>query len=117
MQEVPNAAWVNHTFMPYGQPNRTRADARLHPYTRNQIWLYTQAGDLDQYCDTAQIVNYVQYRRAARVPACIINHMQARRLRACFTIKYMQARRPCACFCAQIHAGAGTELNCSVKSP
>ena len=64
-QEVPNAAWVNHTFMPYGQPNRTRKDAKLHPYTRNQIWLYAQAGDLDQYCDTAQIVNYVQYRRVA----------------------------------------------------
>ena len=67
---MPNAAWVNHTFMPYGQPNRTRKDAKLHPYTRNQIWLYAQAGDLDQYCDTAQIVNYVQYRRAP--PACLL---------------------------------------------
>ncbi len=67
-QEVPNAAWVNHTFMPYGQPNRTRNDIKLHPYTRNQIWLYRQPSSLQEYCDTAQIVNYVQYRRVP--PLC-----------------------------------------------
>ncbi|KAK9831543.1 hypothetical protein WJX81_007476 [Elliptochloris bilobata] len=61
-EEVPNPAWVNHTFMPYGQPNRTRNDLKLHPYTRNQIWLYSQPGNLQEYCDAAQIVNYVQYR-------------------------------------------------------
>lgn len=49
--------------MPYGQPNRTRNDIKLHPYTRNQIWLYRQPISLQEYCDAAQIVNYVQYRR------------------------------------------------------
>jgi hypothetical protein len=67
-QEVPNKAWVNHTFLPYGQPNRSREDIAKHPYTRNQIWLYQAPQSLQDYCDVAQIVNYVQYRRAQRSP-------------------------------------------------
>jgi len=68
-QEVPNKAWVNHTFLPYGQPNRSREDIVKHPYTRNQIWLYQAPQSLQDYCDVAQIVNYVQYRRALRGPS------------------------------------------------
>ncbi|BDA46119.1 Mannosylglycoprotein endo-beta-mannosidase [Coccomyxa sp. Obi] len=52
-EEVPNAAWDAHKYISYGDPGKGVA---------NQILLYGQPNSLEEFCDLAQIANYVQYR-------------------------------------------------------
>lgn len=54
-QEVPNAAWQAHTYISYGDPGKG---------VPNQILLYGDPENLKDFCDLAQIVNFVQYRHA-----------------------------------------------------
>nr|CAB3461596.1 unnamed protein product [Digitaria exilis] len=51
-QEVPNPIWDYHKFIPYSKPGKVH----------DQIELYGHAKDLDDFCEKAQLVNYVQYR-------------------------------------------------------
>ncbi len=52
-QEVPNEAWEAHKYISYGDTGKGVA---------NQILLYGQPKSLEEFCDLAQIANYVQYR-------------------------------------------------------
>lgn len=54
-QEVPNAAWQAHAYISYGDPGKG---------VRNQILLYGEASSLEDFCNLAQIANYVQYKCA-----------------------------------------------------
>nr|CAB3465355.1 unnamed protein product [Digitaria exilis] len=51
-EEVPNPIWDYHKFIPYSKPGKVH----------DQIELYGHAKDLDDFCEKAQLVNYVQYR-------------------------------------------------------
>lgn len=51
LTEVPNSAWEAHTFMGYGTPGGG-----------NQLALYGVPRSLEEYCEQAQVANYVQYR-------------------------------------------------------
>eukprot|EP00850_Spirogloea_muscicola_P022865 SM000315S11902 [mRNA] locus=s315:76654:82974:- [translate_table: standard] len=50
--EVPNETWTQHAYIPHSQPN----------VVPNQITQYGSYADLDDFCEKAQLVNYVQYR-------------------------------------------------------
>ncbi|XP_052734776.1 mannosylglycoprotein endo-beta-mannosidase isoform X2 [Vigna angularis] len=52
VEEVPNAIWEYHKYIPYSKPNKVH----------DQIQLYGDAKDLDDFCLKAQLVNYIQYR-------------------------------------------------------
>ncbi|KAL5995279.1 hypothetical protein ACLOJK_025337 [Asimina triloba] len=52
VEEVPNPVWEYHKYIPYSKPGKVH----------NQIELYGSAKDLDDFCEKAQLVNYVQYR-------------------------------------------------------
>ena len=58
-QELANAAWQAHAYIPYGNP------APGPGHVRNQIWLYGEPQTLDEFCNLAQIANYVQYRSSS----------------------------------------------------
>ncbi|KAF6143240.1 hypothetical protein GIB67_039023 [Kingdonia uniflora] len=52
IEEVSNPVWTYHKCIPYSNP-RTVHD---------QITLYGKVKDLDEFCEKAQLVNYIQYR-------------------------------------------------------
>ncbi|KAL9320281.1 hypothetical protein ACSQ67_012120 [Phaseolus vulgaris] len=52
VEEVPNAIWEYHKYIPYSKPTKVH----------DQIQLYGDAKDLDDFCLKAQLVNYIQYR-------------------------------------------------------
>ncbi|GJN14323.1 hypothetical protein PR202_gb01133 [Eleusine coracana subsp. coracana] len=52
IKEVPNPIWDYHKYIPYSKP------MAVH----DQIELYGHPKDLDDFCEKAQLVNYVQYR-------------------------------------------------------
>ena len=54
-QEVPNAAWQLHTYITYN------TGAAAGP-AGNEILTYGCPQGLRDFCDQAQIANYVQYR-------------------------------------------------------
>lgn len=51
--ELPNSTWEYHKYIPYSNPTGKVQD---------QIVLYGEPADLDDFCEKAQLVNYVQYR-------------------------------------------------------
>ncbi|KAG1371074.1 putative Mannosylglycoprotein endo-beta-mannosidase [Cocos nucifera] len=53
IEEIPNPIWEYHKYIPYSKPEK-----KVH----NQIELYGQPKDLDDFCEKAQLVNYIQYR-------------------------------------------------------
>lgn len=53
VEEVPNPIWTYHKYLPYSNPAK-----KVH----DQILLYGNPKDLDDFCDKAQLVNYIQYR-------------------------------------------------------
>ncbi|KAG8068933.1 hypothetical protein GUJ93_ZPchr0005g16012 [Zizania palustris] len=52
IKEVPNPIWDYHKYIPYSKPGKVH----------DQIELYGHPNDLDDFCEKAQLVNYVQYR-------------------------------------------------------
>ncbi|KAJ1417112.1 Immunoglobulin-like fold [Sesbania bispinosa] len=52
VEEVPNPIWEYHKYIPYSKPTKVH----------DQIQLYGDAKDLDDFCLKAQLVNYIQYR-------------------------------------------------------
>ncbi|XP_078442484.1 glycoside hydrolase family 2 protein [Wolffia australiana] len=52
VEECPNPVWVYHKYIPYSKPGKVH----------DQILLYGEVTDLDDFCQKAQMVNYVQYR-------------------------------------------------------
>ncbi|KAL2325508.1 hypothetical protein Fmac_024566 [Flemingia macrophylla] len=52
VQEVPNPIWNYHKYIPYSKPDKVQ----------DQILLYGDVKDLDDFCLKAQLVNYIQYR-------------------------------------------------------
>lgn len=52
IKEVPNPIWVYHKYIPYSKPDKVH----------DQILLYGEPKDLDDFCLKAQLVNYIQYR-------------------------------------------------------
>ncbi|MQL83054.1 hypothetical protein Taro_015519 [Colocasia esculenta] len=52
IQEIPNPTWEYHKYIPYSKPGKVH----------DQILQYGQPKDLDDFCEKAQLVNYVQYR-------------------------------------------------------
>ncbi|XP_031491893.1 mannosylglycoprotein endo-beta-mannosidase [Nymphaea colorata] len=52
IEEVPNPIWKYHKYIPYSKPGKVH----------DQIELYGTPKDLDDFCEKAQLVNYVQYR-------------------------------------------------------
>ncbi|XP_068658779.1 mannosylglycoprotein endo-beta-mannosidase [Aristolochia californica] len=52
MQEIPNPIWDYHKYIPYSKPGKVH----------DQIELYGSAKDLNDFCEKAQLVNYIQYR-------------------------------------------------------
>ncbi|GJN14314.1 hypothetical protein PR202_gb01123 [Eleusine coracana subsp. coracana] len=52
IEEVPNPIWDYHKYIPYSKPGKVH----------DQIELYGHPKDLDDFCEKAQLVNYVQYR-------------------------------------------------------
>ena len=55
VQEIPNAAWQLHTYITYSTGGTPGAAG-------NEILTYGLPQSLAQYCDQAQIANFVQYR-------------------------------------------------------
>ncbi|KAL9318501.1 hypothetical protein ACSQ67_015018 [Phaseolus vulgaris] len=53
VEEVPNPFWKYHKYIPYSNPTKKVND---------QIQLYGDVKDLDDFCLKAQLVNYIQYR-------------------------------------------------------
>ncbi|KHN20219.1 Mannosylglycoprotein endo-beta-mannosidase [Glycine soja] len=53
VEEVPNPIWKYHKYIPYSNPTK-----KVH----DQIQLYGDVKDLDDFCLKAQLVNYIQYR-------------------------------------------------------
>ncbi|CAN6479065.1 unnamed protein product [Victoria cruziana] len=51
-EEVPNPIWKYHKYIPYSKPGKVH----------DQIELYGTPKDLDDFCEKAQLANYVQYR-------------------------------------------------------
>ena len=54
-QESPNAAWQLHTYITY----TTGASAGA---AGNELLTYGYPKNLQQFCDQAQMANFVQYR-------------------------------------------------------
>nr|Q5H7P5.4 RecName: Full=Mannosylglycoprotein endo-beta-mannosidase; Short=Endo-beta-mannosidase; Contains: RecName: Full=Mannosylglycoprotein endo-beta-mannosidase 31 kDa subunit; Contains: RecName: Full=Mannosylglycoprotein endo-beta-mannosidase 28 kDa subunit; Contains: RecName: Full=Mannosylglycoprotein endo-beta-mannosidase 42 kDa subunit [Lilium longiflorum]BAD89079.2 endo-beta-mannosidase [Lilium longiflorum] len=52
IEEVPNPIWEYHKYISYSKPGKVH----------DQIVLYGQPTNLDDFCEKAQLVNYVQYR-------------------------------------------------------
>ncbi|KAK1316328.1 Mannosylglycoprotein endo-beta-mannosidase [Acorus calamus] len=52
IKEIPNPIWDYHKYIPYSKPGKVH----------NQIELYGHPKDLDDFCEKAQLVNYIQYR-------------------------------------------------------
>ncbi|KAJ4968702.1 hypothetical protein NE237_015403 [Protea cynaroides] len=52
IEETPNPIWEYHKYIPYSKPG----------FVHDQIELYGAPKDLDDFCEKAQLVNYVQYR-------------------------------------------------------
>jgi len=52
IEEVPNQIWDYHKYIPYSN------SGKVH----DQIELFGHPKDLDDFCEKAQLVNYVQYR-------------------------------------------------------
>ncbi|KAF6995703.1 hypothetical protein CFC21_012158 [Triticum aestivum] len=52
IEEVPNPIWDYHKYIPYSKPGKVH----------DQIELYGHPKDLDDFCEKAQLINYVQYR-------------------------------------------------------
>ncbi|RRT40551.1 hypothetical protein B296_00048403 [Ensete ventricosum] len=52
IEEIPNPIWEYHKYIPYSKPGKVH----------DQIELYGHPKSLDDFCDKAQLVNYVQYR-------------------------------------------------------
>ncbi|KAK1277601.1 Mannosylglycoprotein endo-beta-mannosidase [Acorus gramineus] len=52
IKEIPNPIWDYHKYIPYSKPGKVH----------NQIELYGPPKDLDDFCEKAQLVNYIQYR-------------------------------------------------------
>ncbi|GER55392.1 beta-mannosidase [Striga asiatica] len=52
VQEVPNPIWDYHKYIPYSKPG----------LVHDQILLYGEPKDLDDFCLKAQLANYIQYR-------------------------------------------------------
>ncbi|KAJ7977977.1 mannosylglycoprotein endo-beta-mannosidase [Quillaja saponaria] len=52
IEEVPNPIWEYHKYIPYSKPGKVH----------DQIQLYGNPKDLDDFCLKAQLVNYIQYR-------------------------------------------------------
>ncbi|XP_072979722.1 mannosylglycoprotein endo-beta-mannosidase isoform X3 [Typha angustifolia] len=52
IEEVPNPIWEYHKYIPYSKPGKVH----------DQIELYGHPKNLDDFCEKAQLVNYVQYR-------------------------------------------------------
>ncbi|XP_057821601.1 mannosylglycoprotein endo-beta-mannosidase isoform X1 [Cryptomeria japonica] len=50
--EVPNPVWDYHKYIPYSKPGKVH----------NQIVMYGEPKSLDDFCEKAQLVNYIQYR-------------------------------------------------------
>ncbi|XP_020264142.1 mannosylglycoprotein endo-beta-mannosidase isoform X2 [Asparagus officinalis] len=53
IKEIPNPIWEYHKYIPYAEPEK-----KVH----DQILLYGQPKNLDDFCEKAQLVNYIQYR-------------------------------------------------------
>ncbi|RZC52359.1 hypothetical protein C5167_020780 [Papaver somniferum] len=53
IEEVENPIWKYHKYIPYSNPKKGVSD---------QIELYGIPKDLDDFCEKAQLVNYIQYR-------------------------------------------------------
>ncbi|OVA05480.1 Glycoside hydrolase [Macleaya cordata] len=53
IKEVENPIWKYHKYIPYSKPEKKVQD---------QIELYGSPKDLDDFCEKAQLVNYIQYR-------------------------------------------------------
>nr|ATA62831.1 putative glycoside hydrolase family 2 protein [Juniperus oxycedrus] len=52
ISEVPNPVWDYHKYIPYSKPGKVH----------NQIEMYGEPKNLDDFCEKAQLVNYIQYR-------------------------------------------------------
>ncbi|XP_020576152.1 mannosylglycoprotein endo-beta-mannosidase-like isoform X2 [Phalaenopsis equestris] len=52
VEEIPNPTWEYHKYIPYSKPEKVH----------DQIGLYGFPKDLDDFCEKAQLVNYVQYK-------------------------------------------------------
>ncbi|KAI5658835.1 hypothetical protein M9H77_27628 [Catharanthus roseus] len=52
VEEVPNPIWEYHKYIPYSKPGKVH----------DQILLYGEPKDLDDFCLKAQLVNYIQYK-------------------------------------------------------
>ncbi|XP_038988760.1 mannosylglycoprotein endo-beta-mannosidase isoform X2 [Phoenix dactylifera] len=52
IEEIPNPIWEYHKYIPYSKPGKVH----------DQIELYGHPKDLDDFCEKAQLVNYIQYR-------------------------------------------------------
>ncbi|WOK96144.1 mannosylglycoprotein endo-beta-mannosidase [Canna indica] len=52
IEEIPNPLWEYHKYIPYSKPGKVH----------DQILLYGHPKNLDDFCEKAQLVNYVQYR-------------------------------------------------------
>ncbi|XP_010938515.1 mannosylglycoprotein endo-beta-mannosidase isoform X1 [Elaeis guineensis] len=52
IEEIPNPIWEYHKYISYSKPGKVH----------DQIELYGQPRDLDDFCEKAQLVNYIQYR-------------------------------------------------------
>ncbi|XP_043691590.1 mannosylglycoprotein endo-beta-mannosidase isoform X2 [Telopea speciosissima] len=52
IEETPNPIWEYHKYIPYSKPG----------LVHDQIEHYGAPKDLDDFCEKAQLVNYVQYR-------------------------------------------------------
>nr|DAD19492.1 TPA_asm: hypothetical protein HUJ06_020955 [Nelumbo nucifera] len=51
-EEISNPIWEYHKYIPYSKPS----------LVHDQIELYGSPKDLDDFCEKAQLVNYIQYR-------------------------------------------------------
>ncbi|KAL2622744.1 hypothetical protein R1flu_002949 [Riccia fluitans] len=53
IKDVPNETWEYHKYIPYCDPETK---------VQNQIVTYGKYTDLDDFCEKAQLANYLQYR-------------------------------------------------------
>eukprot|EP00252_Welwitschia_mirabilis_P014173 TRINITY_DN31221_c0_g1_i1.p1 TRINITY_DN31221_c0_g1~~TRINITY_DN31221_c0_g1_i1.p1 ORF type:complete len:972 (-),score=181.04 TRINITY_DN31221_c0_g1_i1:486-3401(-) len=52
IKEVPNPIWNYHKYIPYSKPGKVQ----------DQILMYGEPRNLDDFCEKAQLVNYIQYK-------------------------------------------------------
>ncbi|KAK8961879.1 Mannosylglycoprotein endo-beta-mannosidase [Platanthera guangdongensis] len=52
IEEIPNPMWNYHKYIPYSKPGKVH----------DQIESYGHPKNLDDFCEKAQLVNYMQYR-------------------------------------------------------